>query len=318
MTSNVCQILECQKDVYLSWIEGHASYPRKQQKSVLIKYKEISKVFHPIESNICFACNFHTTPFSDFTHEHDYFEIVYVLKGQVLHQISTQLFTMKEGDICIIYPYAAHSLLSDREDNAIINILLPKQTADEIRPLFDFLRVFKETHSDFPGFLMTSLFLFNEFAKIDFHRLLIEYFQRRTDREQIIPHLISLIRIEVQRGISHSDHLAALPAMDTTAAKIIDYIKKRMSNATIDSVSETFHYHPTYITQLLKKTTGRSFADLKTYFTILQAKHLLTSGSASVEEIAEQLGYQNTQSFSRAFKNKTGMSPSVYRKNYTI
>lgn len=42
------------------------------------------------------------------------------------------------------------------------------------------------------------------------------------------------------------------------------------------------------------------------------AQKLLASKDANIGEIAYQIGYQDYRSFSRAFKNEIGMSPSEY------
>jgi AraC-like DNA-binding protein len=35
----------------------------------------------------------------------------------------------------------------------------------------------------------------------------------------------------------------------------------------------------------------------------------------TIEEIAEQVGYNSKSAFNKAFKNHTGQTPSEYRKN---
>jgi AraC-like DNA-binding protein len=44
-----------------------------------------------------------------------------------------------------------------------------------------------------------------------------------------------------------------------------------------------------------------------------RAKNLIRHTPASLQEIAEQLGFANIHAFSRAFKSKEGMSPSQFR-----
>ena len=51
---------------------------------------------------------------------------------------------------------------------------------------------------------------------------------------------------------------------------------------------------------------------------IEKAKKLLENEELSISHIANMLGYINIHSFSRAFKNSTGLSPSEYRKGYYL
>lgn len=46
------------------------------------------------------------------------------------------------------------------------------------------------------------------------------------------------------------------------------------------------------------------------------ARGLLEAGDSSVEKIAEQVGYSDTSSFSRLFRQKVGLSPGAYRGRF--
>jgi two-component system response regulator YesN len=49
---------------------------------------------------------------------------------------------------------------------------------------------------------------------------------------------------------------------------------------------------------------------------IEKAKHLLLIKSASVEEIADALGFADTKYFSQLFKSITSLTPSQFRNKY--
>ena len=70
---------------------------------------------------------------------------------------------------------------------------------------------------------------------------------------------------------------------------------------------------PYYLSDLLKKETGRNTIEHIHFFIIDKAKTLLLSSSKSVSEIAYDLGFGYPQHFATVFKNKTGNSPSEYR-----
>lgn len=46
-----------------------------------------------------------------------------------------------------------------------------------------------------------------------------------------------------------------------------------------------------------------------------KARTLLKGGSMTVEAIAETVGYQNVEHFTRLFKKKYGMTPVQFRNN---
>jgi YesN/AraC family two-component response regulator len=64
--------------------------------------------------------------------------------------------------------------------------------------------------------------------------------------------------------------------------------------------------------KLIYQETALHFADYLNYYRILRAKELLESTNLKVYEIAERVGYNNVEHFTRVFKKLVGSSPSVY------
>lgn len=71
---------------------------------------------------------------------------------------------------------------------------------------------------------------------------------------------------------------------------------------------------PYYLSDLLKKETGRNTIEHIHFYIIDRAKSTLLSTNQSVGEIAFNLGFEYPQHFAKIFKNKTGTSPTEYRK----
>ena len=68
-----------------------------------------------------------------------------------------------------------------------------------------------------------------------------------------------------------------------------------------------------YLSDLLKKETGKNTKTHIDDFLINKAKNELLSSTQSISEIAFGLGFDYSQHFSKIFKAKTGISPSEYR-----
>ena len=69
-----------------------------------------------------------------------------------------------------------------------------------------------------------------------------------------------------------------------------------------------------YLSDMLRKATGKSAQEHIYNFLINKAKTKLLSSSESVSQIAYELGFEYPQHFSKLFKSKTGISPAEYRK----
>lgn len=76
------------------------------------------------------------------------------------------------------------------------------------------------------------------------------------------------------------------------------------------------HYSNTYLSDLLKKETGRSTKDHIDGHIIELAKNELAQSNKTVNEIAYDLGFNYPHYFSRLFKKKTGETPNVYRSQF--
>lgn len=68
-----------------------------------------------------------------------------------------------------------------------------------------------------------------------------------------------------------------------------------------------------YLSDLLKKETGKTAQEHIHLFVIERAKNTLLNSSQSISEIGYSLGFDYPQHFSNLFKSKTGMSPREYR-----
>ena len=73
------------------------------------------------------------------------------------------------------------------------------------------------------------------------------------------------------------------------------------------------NFSPNYLTDLLKKETGKSTQELIHLYLIDLAKTRLLEPSDSISEIAYGLGFEYPQYFSKMFKKNTGYTPAQYR-----
>jgi len=68
-----------------------------------------------------------------------------------------------------------------------------------------------------------------------------------------------------------------------------------------------------YLSDLLKKETGRSAQDHIYHFLIDRAKTQLLNTEESISQVAFGLGFEYPNHFSKLFKSKTGMTPAEFR-----
>jgi len=82
---------------------------------------------------------------------------------------------------------------------------------------------------------------------------------------------------------------------------------------TVAYCGESLNMSAKYLSDLLRKETGRNTQDHIHEFIIEKAKNKLLNSTTSVSEIAYNLGFEYPQYFSKLFKKTTDLSPSEYR-----
>ena len=82
---------------------------------------------------------------------------------------------------------------------------------------------------------------------------------------------------------------------------------------TVKYCAEQLFLSSNYLSDLLKKETGKNAQDHIHHYLIEEAKNSLLNSKATVSEIAFNLGFEYPQYFSKLFKSKTGKTPAEYR-----
>lgn len=85
---------------------------------------------------------------------------------------------------------------------------------------------------------------------------------------------------------------------------------------TVHYIADTLNLSPSYLSNLLKTMTGQSTQQHIHNKLIEKAKEKLSATTLSVSEIAYELGFEHSQSFSKFFKAKTNISPKEFRESF--
>lgn len=92
------------------------------------------------------------------------------------------------------------------------------------------------------------------------------------------------------------------------------YVQKGLP--TVDFLASNLNLSPKYLSDCLKQLTGMTAQQHIHDKLIEKAKEKLSTTEFSISEIAYELGFGYSQSFSKFFKAKTKMSPLEFRKRF--
>ncbi len=96
--------------------------------------------------------------------------------------------------------------------------------------------------------------------------------------------------------------------------KTIAMIDEANGDTTLSECADALGCHPNTIGKVLKACKKTTFSELVNEQKIRRAKYLLLANDMKVGDIAQNLGYQNAQNFTRFFTSQTGLTPSEFKR----
>ncbi|WP_231490856.1 AraC family transcriptional regulator [Pedobacter sp. Leaf170] len=138
----------------------------------------------------------------------------------------------------------------------------------------------------------------------------------------IVSHLETLLnyaerfyqRQFITRKITNHQVLDRLEALLDKHLKDENLILKGLPS--VQYIAENLNMSGKYLSSLLKQLTGQTTQQHIHDKLIEKAKEKLSTTNLSVSEIAYQLGFEHSQSFSKLFKSKTNNSPLQFRDSF--
>jgi len=87
---------------------------------------------------------------------------------------------------------------------------------------------------------------------------------------------------------------------------------------SIEQITAKLSVSQRYLSDTLKKETGKTSTEHLQLYLIDEAKNILLNPNKTISEVAYELGFEYPSYFSRLFKKKEGVSPSEYREKYRM
>jgi len=255
-------------------------------------------------------------------HKHDYFELVYIYHGTGVNVFIDGSVTMQEGDALLLNPNVLHFFYTMGSAVALNLIIASSVFNDAMLRLLSDNRLF----STFIVNYMMQINLCKEHLlfpcrgdeqiKSVIEQIVCEYVNKDSFYQDVMHSYLIVLFSHLARfharfmGIGDDENEKA-----SQVFALLDYIQKNHATLTMPQLEKHFSYSARYIAKLLKKYTGFTFSDLLRNIRLRIAKEYLSTTSLSVGEIAIKIGYSDGMYFSKVFKGKYGLSPSLYRKN---
>lgn len=222
--------------------------------------------------------------------ETTYYDFTFVLDGSMVYTFNGEQYEMKKNDAIFLPPRTVRSREAGNSPVSYVS--------------FNF-RAFPHIHFPFPLFMQGCI--------TSSMRGLVSVFPER--------HLLKQYH-SCEKCISMLNYLL-FELMDTVALgssnphvlKILRYIGERQRESiSLDDISRHVNLSKEYCSYLFKKETNKSLIYYINERKMMIAKDLLVNHEMSLADIAEHMGFDNYNYFSRLFKKYFGISPTDMKR----
>ncbi|RHW53401.1 AraC family transcriptional regulator [Lactobacillus bombicola] len=259
-------------------------------------------------------------------HIHDYVEIMIPLIGDCVVILEHSEIKVKQNNLIFMGNRTIHKVKQISKKGVVVNIAL-RSSAFSLNEL-DYLNhrkngtnisniLFSLLSNEEYGEGRYSLFEVNRDAKITnlIYDIISEYYHPDIQSDQLIRlEMLMLFSLLIRQAANAEIKVKDFRKKNNNLLSLLLYIEKNYSDISLRKMAKYFGFNQNYLSDYLKKHTGKTFIQLVHLQRINVAAEYLTYTTAPIERIATRVGYENPSYFYKIFKKYFGISPAEYRQ----
>ncbi len=248
-----------------------------------------------------------------YTHQHIYFELVYVLQGSAVRKMPDAQIPVCAGDYYVTNPLSAHGYESIQDFEIISCLFLPESCDRALRDCPSISHLLSNqilrfgVKVDMP---IADRVLHDTDGSVRriIRQMEHEYTERATGYEELLRcYLIQALVCAVRACEGHSPRDAVTDVME--------YLKCHYAKPlSLSKLSELTGYTPQYLSSLFSRDVGISIQAFLQRMRMEESCKLLACSTLTMAEVATAVGYRDARHFSKLFRRYQGVSPREYRK----
>lgn len=256
-------------------------------------------------------------------HTHDYLELAYIVSGEFSQKILGKTITFQQGELCLIDKNCLHQDVLDAAPSTVLFLGIANSIFEDIM----------NTHmagKRIAAFLSSALLKQKNLQQYLHFRphadsgdrmeeSLLELLKELSRHDRATPYVCRglLMRIFDTLSTRYDFSLSRELRREMNwilFEEITAYIKRHFKHITIQDLARHFHFQEDYFNRLIKSKTGLTYTAYLQDLRLKEAEHLLLTTRLSVDEISQQVGYQNKGYFYKIFTDRHHTTPAKYRK----
>ncbi|MBQ7889339.1 MAG: helix-turn-helix transcriptional regulator [Erysipelotrichaceae bacterium] len=266
-------------------------------------------------------------PHIDYPHKQNFYQISYVIDGQMDIILEGHRYSLPKDTICItnhnvkqveerLSEFTAVHLCVKSEFIEDLPILQSKQS-NAGTELIDFFKLNNNPNQQIDYLIFYPV---QDEIKITISEISKTMFTEMMKKE--IGYL-EICKSYLQRMFYHLQMPSKYLCMHTSFSlsqertlfeETLKYILDHKKKVSREEIGKALNYNGNYISSVFQKYAGITLAKYIRDICLAQAAHLLLNTNMHIREIIHELGYENKTAFYSNFYEKYGMSPGDYRE----
>lgn len=257
-------------------------------------------------------------------HSHQFLEFNYMLSGESKQIINGNEVVLKEKQVLLLDTNSEHELAPLGEKDILINFLFRTKDLN--------IDILKRINSENTG--LTYDFIMNAVLGSDYHdnylildirkyaeiqatleQMILEFLARNRLTSEILTAQSQVLFLQLSR-VYHSQ-LAKIYSDISNADLMIEtlyQIENDYRELTLEKLAAKLGYNKNYLSNAIKKKTGKTFKELLTEQRLNEAHRLILATNLPIETVADYVGYSNRTQFYKKYKDYFGTTPNKVRK----
>lgn len=254
----------------------------------------------------------------------DFFQITYVMTGQIVYYIQDYEITAEEGSILLIDDNTYYCENVIQSDGTIVNISVLPGIISE-------LLTYQNNEDSLHGFLYRS------FMKEKGKQNMLYFQPAKSEETAMIHDLMSDILFELKNKSFAYEHIVkgyVYRLLDYIAAEyqysytkeehdsyrkylfyeVKNFMFHHLSDIQIQDLVNEFHYQRNYFNRLIREFTGQTYSDYLIKIRLSRAEHLIKTTDLNIDDIILSVGYNNKGFFYENYKKAYGTTPAATRR----
>ena len=250
-----------------------------------------------------------------YPHRHDFFEVLFLLKGSGYHVIDGNKYEIKPPCVFFMSPGQAHKLELSLDIEGFIFIFTSdfyQLNRSNQNNLIEF-PFFYTIHQDNPPLLLKNE---NDvkFLEMLFRQSINEMNHIGEYTFDLLRTILELILTTCAARYEIIDNLLNNRKGQIIVKKFFHLIEENnQKKLLLGDYAKLIGVTPNHLTQTVKMLTGKTSSQIIKAKQLLEIKRLLFHSNLSVTEIANQFNFEDQSYFSKFFKRETGLTPLRYR-----